>query len=265
MRILRMGAKIGNAGQITVARSPIAGAMISPTFAGMKLLLCVHRLSDHQPLLDMMAQQSGQPLSPQPDPQSATYLFQTRYMQHEIDICETGYGAFQTGYKLTKALARQRYHLALRAGMAHSYKADIPVGTIVNVIKDKPGDQTYIDGAPADLYEAGLLSIESFPHYREAFINMNNSYMNVMLPFKKVVSLTTGTYGEPTGYETRRDKYKADIETRDGLSFVYACMYERQPFYQLCCVERNLATGDTDGAKALEHLNNTLLDILQKL
>ncbi len=235
------------------------------TFAAMKLLLCVRRLSDHQPLLDAMAQQSGQQLSPQPDPQSATYIFQTRYMQHEIDICEMGYGAFQSGYKLTKALAKQRYHLALSASLCHAYKPDIAVGTIVNVIKDKPGDLTHTGSDTADLYESGLLSTDSFPHYREAFINMNNSYMNVMLPFKKVVSLTTAHYGDTATLDARREKYKADIETRDGLSFVYACMYERQPFYQLCCVERNLATGETDTTKALTTLNETLLDILQKL
>lgn len=239
--------------------------MISPTFAAMKLLLCVRRLSDHQALLDAIVHQSGQQLSPQPDPQSATYLFQTRYMQHEIEICEIGYGAFQSGYKLTKALTRQRYHLALSASLCHGYKPDLAPGTIVNVIKDKPGDLTFIDNHTADLYESGLLSMESFPHFREAFINMNNSYMNVMLPFKKVVSLTTAHYGDTATLEARREKYKADIETRDGLSFVYACMYERQPFYQLCCVERNLATGEADNTKALAQLNETLLDILQKL
>ena len=239
--------------------------MISPTFAAMKLLLCVHRLSDHQPLLDIMMQQSGQQLSPQPNPQSATYLFQTRYMQHEVDICELGYGAFQSGYKLTKALTRQRYHLALSASLCNAYKPDVAIGTIVNVIKDKPGDITYTATAAHDLYESGLISTESFPHFREAFINMNNSYMNVMLPFKKVVSLTTAHYSDTATLEARREKYKADIETRDGLSFVYACMYERQPFYQLCCVERNLATGENDTAKAQQQLNETLLDILQKL
>lgn len=239
--------------------------MISPTFAAMKLLLCVHRLGDHQPLLDAIAQQSGQQLSPPPDPQSATYLFQTRYLQHEIDVCETGYGAFQSGYKLTKALTRQRYHLVLSAALCHAYKPDLAPGTIVNVIKDKPGEWSYTADTSADLYESGLLHTESFPHYHEAFINMNNSYMNVMLPFKKVVSLTTGTYGEATHVDARREKYKADIETRDGLSFVYACMYERQPFYQLCCVERNLVTGEADTARALKTLNETLLDILQKL
>ena len=89
--------------------------------------------------------------------------------------------------------------------------------------------------------------------------------MNVMMPFKKVVSLTVGRYADLNDYQMNCEKYKADIETTDGLGFVYPCMYERQPFYQLNAVERNLATGEDDFEKAKLILNETLLDILQKL
>ena len=89
--------------------------------------------------------------------------------------------------------------------------------------------------------------------------------MNVMMPFKKVVSVTVNLYADAETFAYRKEKYKADIETGDGLGFVYACMYERQPFYQLNGVERNLSTKEHDYAKAQKSLNDTLLDILQKL
>ncbi len=89
--------------------------------------------------------------------------------------------------------------------------------------------------------------------------------MNVLMPFRKVVSVTVNQYANVNTYEAKREKYKADIETGDGLGFVYPCMYDRQPFYQLNAVERNLATGESDFDKAREKLNETLLDILQKL
>ena len=89
--------------------------------------------------------------------------------------------------------------------------------------------------------------------------------MNVMMPFKKVVSVTVNQYADVAAFQAKREKYKADTETGDGLGFVYACMYERQPFYQLCSVERNLATGEYDHDKALTSLNENLLDILQKI
>jgi hypothetical protein len=134
------------------------------------------------------------------------------------------------------------------------------------VIKDKPGDiGIKKTDAFADLYDLGLMNGESFPHFKGAFINMNNSYMNILMPFRKVVSVTVNQYGDADSYEAKREKYKADIETGDGLGFVYPCMFERQPFYQLNAVERNLATGENDPEKAKQKLNETLLDIIQKL
>ena len=187
-------------------------------------------------------------------------------MQHEIDICETGFGLFQTSYKTTKALSQKKYNLAIKASFCNAYKPTIAVGDIVNVIKDKPGDV----GMPTtagfiDLYDSSLLSDESFPHYRRGYVNMNNSYMNVLLPYKKVVAVTVNQYADTSSYILKRDKYQADVETGDGLGFVFACMYERQPFYQVNSVERNLATDEENIELAKQKLNEHLLDILQKL
>ena len=232
----------------------------------MKLLLCLNRLSDHTSLFEQLSRQSGEELTPKPDPQSANFVFSTHYLGHEIDVCETEFGLFQTSYKTTKALTQKRYHLALKASFCNAYKPELNICDIVNVIKDKPGDLGMNIGEEfQDMYDLKLTDAESFPHYKGAFINMNNSYMNVMMPFKKVVSVTVNQYADVNTYEAKREKYKADIETGDGLGFVYACMYERQPFYQINCVERNLTTGLYDHEKAKKSLNDTLLDILQKL
>ena len=228
----------------------------------MKLLLCVNRFSDFRTLLEGIAVRGEQ----LPDPSSANFIYSTHYLGHEIDICETGFGIFQTTFKITKTLSQKRYHLALKASFCNAYKADLQIGDVVNVIKDKPGDigMTEENGFK-DIYDLGLMNAESFPHFKGAFINMNNSYMNVLMPFRKVVSVTVNQYADVANYPIKQEKYKADIETGDGLGFVYPCMYERQPFYQLNVVERNLATGECDFEKAKEKLNETILDILQKL
>lgn len=232
----------------------------------MKLLLCVNRFSDFKSLLEGIAARGEQPQMPLPDPSSANIIYSLHYLGHEIDICETGFGIFQTTFKITKTLAQKRYHLALKASFCNAYKAELEIGDVVNVIKDKPGDigMPEADGFK-DLYDLKLIDGESFPHFKGAFINMNNSYMNVLMPFKKVVSVTVNQYADVANYLAKQEKYKADIETGDGLGFVYPCMYERQPFYQLNVVDRNLATGAHDFEMARERLNETVLDILQKL
>jgi hypothetical protein len=232
----------------------------------MKLLLCINHRSDFQPLFDSLAASREHPLIIFPEPTSSNFIYSFHYLQHEIDVCETGSGIFQTTFKVVKTLAQKKYHLALKASFCNGYKPELNIGDIVNVIKDKPGDigMTGENGF-VDLYDLNLLDKESFPHFKGAFINMNNSYMNVLMPFKKVVSVTVNHYADIHNYEAKRDKYKADIETMDGLGFVYPCMYERQPFYQLNAIERNLATGQYDREKAQVSLNDTLFDILQKL
>lgn len=232
----------------------------------MKLLLCINRSSDFKSLFDGIAIQSGQAKITMPDPQSANFTFSFHYLQHEIDVCETGFGIFQTTFKVTKALSQKKYHLALKASFCNAYKSELNIGDVVNVIKDKPGD-IGMPGANdmADIYDLGLMDSESFPHFKGAFVNMNNSYMNVMMPFRKVVSVTVNKYADVDSYDTKRLRYKADIETGDGLGFVYPCMYERQPFYQINAVERNLATGESNFEEAKQKLNDILFDLLQKL
>ena len=89
--------------------------------------------------------------------------------------------------------------------------------------------------------------------------------MNVFAPYKKVVGVTVNNYANTTTYLLRREKYKADCETVDGLAFVYACLYEQQSFYQLCVVERNLETLETNILLAIKAMNETLIDLTLKL
>ena len=55
----------------------------------------------------------------------------------------------------------------------------------------------------------------------------------------------------------RKEKYNADAETSDGLGFVYPCLFEKQSFYHLCFVEKNLSTGEENFDKAKKVMNET--------
>ena len=81
--------------------------------------------------------------------------------------------------------------------------------------------------------------------------------------FRLVIRLAV--YGDEQQFSTRKDKYQADIETTDGLGFVYACLSERQPFYQLNLVEKKLATREKNTTLTLENLNLELIELLQKI
>ncbi len=225
----------------------------------MKLLLCVRSLNDIQIALDQMNAQ------PEQD-KVLPYLYFTRILPHEVDIIETGVGIFQTTYKVTKTLQRQRYHLALKVTLGNAYKDTHVVGTVLNILNEKPGDYGTLEAEEwKDVYDLELLHREDPPQVRGGFVNLTNAYMNVFAPFKKVVGISVNHFADKSLYPIRLEKYKADCETTDGLGFSYLCLYERQTYYHLCVIERNLATGAEDHTKATEVLNLTLVELIKKL
>ena len=187
--------------------------------------------------------------------------------QHEISLLSTGYGGFQVGFHTATKLAGNQYHLVIKAGLANSFKADIALADIVNIINDKPGDVgTLHADSFEDLYDKQLLNIHDKPHQMGGFVNKTNAYINVFLPFRKVLSLTVNTASTNAALrEIRQAKYKPHIETPDGLPFAYACLWRGQPFYHLCAIAENFASGEKNEELALRMLNDTLIDIIQKL
>lgn len=225
----------------------------------MKLLLCVQSIHHLQPTL----QHHSAVLSPHP---TLKYLHTTKILQHSVHVLETGYGIQQTTYKLCKVLQLQRYHLALKLAFGSSYNPATGIGTVLNIVNEKPGDfGTSVQDEWKDLYDLHWLSRDDEPHFRGGFINLTNAYMNVFLPFKKVVGLTVNHLADTNRYLLKKEKYLAECETADGLGFAYTCLYEKQSYYSLCIVHRNLATGEENIDIAQQKLTDTLTDLLKKL
>lgn len=194
------------------------------------------------------------------------FLFTAKIQQHEVTGCVCGFGMFQVAYKVAKALLHKRYHLALKVSLCNAYKDSIAVGDVLNIINEKPGDYgSFVHGEWRDLYDFGLLQREQHPQQRGGFVNMTNSYMDVFLPYKKCVGVSVNDYGNSATFSLRAERYKADCETGDALGFVYPCLYERQAFYHLCVVEKNLSTQHSDATLALQRRQQLLQELLQKL
>ncbi len=225
----------------------------------MKLLLCVSCLDN----IDAALKEFSSPIQPHA---YLGFLHTAKILHHEIDILQTGVGVYQTTYKLTKVLSLQKYHLALKLSFGNAYKEDNPVGSVLNIINEKPGDYGMMsDGEWKDYYDLGLLRREAEPQVRGGFINLTNAYMNIFSPFKKSVGITVNNYADINSLALRKEKYKADCETGDGLGFTYTCLFEKQSFYHLCFVERNLVTGEAAIETARKAMNETLIDLIRKL
>ncbi len=225
----------------------------------MKLLLVVASVKDVQPFLQHFQ------LSPVQNA-GMKFMHSFKVLHHEVDLLETGVGVYQTTYKVTKAITATKYHLALKLSFGNSYKESTELGSILNIVNEKPGDfGMMVNNEWKDLYDLDLVKREDEPHVRGGLINLTNAYMNVFLPFKKSVGITVSHYADVSMVQSRIEKYKADCETGDGLGFTYPCLFEKQLLYHLCVIERNLATGQENFNLAIEKLNETLIDLIQKL
>lgn len=181
-----------------------------------------------------------------------------------IDFCETGHTAFETAFNLGGLMKTKRYHLVIFAGLANSLNNLMLDGQVLNVINDIPyqvGLESEHDFK--DVYQLNLLDKNKVPHQRGGFINLTNAYFNVFINLMKTASLTTNVLG---GNEATLNKkiehYPIHIETLNGISFQYACLFYKQSFYQLRAVEQNLILKTENKALALKNLNEELKKIV---
>jgi hypothetical protein len=198
-------------------------------------------------------------------PAELLFLQQAKLLHHEVDVLIAPGFALPLVYQLAKVLAKQKYHLAVKLSFASAYSATTAFGTTLNVLNEKPGDAgEYEDSSWKDVYDLHWLNREETPHVRGGFVNMTNAYMNIFMPFKKVVGLTVNRQAETAEILFRKEHYKAEVETSDGLAFVYTCLAEKQTYYHLAVVNRNLAI-DAKQENVNEAALHLLIDLIQKL
>ncbi len=73
-------------------------------------------------------------------------LFNGRFKKYNITILITGIGVVSTTYNLTKEILRTKYDLAFNVGIAGSFKKDIAIGDVVNVMEDRFSEFGVEDG-----------------------------------------------------------------------------------------------------------------------
>lgn len=197
---------------------------------------------------------------------SSAYAAKLNVLHHEVTVLYTGHTLQETAYRTTKVLQGNKFHLALLANTGTAYRPDLEIGQILNVVNEKPVEQgESINGEWNDFYALQKVNAEQEPHVRGGFINLTNAYMNVFLPYKKVVGVTVNHVANKAMLELRRNMYKVDCETTNALGFTYACLAEKQLHYHLCVVERNLATDFSSSEAAVLRLSQELITIVAKL
>ncbi len=138
------------------------------------------------------------------------------YKNHQIDFLVTGVGMVNTAFQLGKSL-RDKYDVAINAGIAGSFKKNIPIGTVVNVIEDCFSEMGAEDGDD-------FLSLED--------IDLGDPYVLIKKPFKNPIikalpkhyAITVNkVHGNEQSIKQVIRKYAPEIESMEGAAFFLAC------------------------------------------
>jgi futalosine hydrolase len=137
---------------------------------------------------------------------------------------------------MTKRLSSGfRPDLAINAGIAGSFRDDLPAGEVVIPVSDCFADAGIDTGKGfMTLAEAGLEDPDQYP-FRGGKIIAENKYVKKatgLLKPVKAITVNTST-GSTETIERLVNKYDPDIETMEGATFFYICTREEIPFLAL--------------------------------
>jgi len=151
----------------------------------------------------------------------------------ELNLLVTGVGSMATAWAIKKWLSENANpDLAINAGIAGSYRDNIPIGSVVMPVSDCFADSGIEDRDNfITLSEAGLTGADDFP-YQNGILHSHNEYVERMNSHLKAVDAITvnAATGSAVTIEKLIRKFNPAVETMEGATFFYICMVESIPF-----------------------------------
>ncbi|TAD84173.1 MAG: futalosine hydrolase [Bacteroidetes bacterium] len=188
-------------------------------------------------------------------------FLQSPLLRH-TDVLITGVGIAAATFQLTKRLHHEHYDLVIQAGVAGTFSASYPLGSVVLAGQDCFGDAgAFENGQFQSLTDMGFSTELEWIH--------NSHPMLAQLQLPVVRAITVGTITNHPDYTNAlRQKYAPDIETMEGAALHYVCQHLHKPYLQLRSIsnavgERNKELWELPAAIA--NLNATLQQLVQHL
>ena len=187
---------------------------------------------------------------------------------HEVDFLVTGVGMTATTYALTKKLSKKRYHLALNIGLAGTFREEIRIGEVVNIVTDCFADLGAEDGEKfLTLTQLGLQNPDKFPFWNGKLKSDEWENYSSLKTLKHVKGITVNkVHGHDESIQRSIRKFHPDVESMEGAAFFYVCMMEKVPSVQLRAISnrverRNPSTWNMD--LSLQNLNGVIMRFME--
>lgn len=199
---------------------------------------------------------------------ASTILALSQKDSHTVHFLITGVGLMAATYALTKEVTVNRPDAVIQAGMAGTFVAEHPLGTVVAVRSECIGDAGVKEETGfLSLFDLKLLSPGAQPWQEGKLVNGGRLLHTSGLPVVDGITVNEiSTSEERIGYY--RDSQKAQIESMEGAALHYVALLENIPFLQIRSLSNFI--GERDKSKwqlkeAIANLNRELQNILMKL
>jgi len=195
-----------------------------------------------------------------------------RYIHKDltIDIVVSGIGMVAKAYYLGRQLQSENYDLALNIGIAGSYKKEIPIGEVVNVVEDQFSEMGAEDGEGfISIVDMNFVEFDSFPYSKGKLINETDFVRFGLEDLIKTKGITSNTiHGRLASITDLIDKFNPDVETMGGAAFLFACLTESIPCAQIRSISNYVEVRDRSGWKvemAIEQLTKHVMNVFEYL
>jgi futalosine hydrolase len=187
---------------------------------------------------------------------------------HDIDILVSGVGMVATASWTSRELARERYELALNLGVCGSFNPTLVPGMVVHVVSDCIAELGAEDGdAFLTIQQMRLLGENEFPFDQGRLVNASPPPNRALAALRTARGITVNTvHGNEPSIQRVTERFKPDVESMEGASFMYAALIHGVPFAQVRAVSNVVERRNRGAWKldlAIRELGETAWRLLQ--
>ena len=168
--------------------------------------------------------------------------------------------------RVSRALAKAHFDIALNLGVCGSFDAALPPGTVVHVTSDRIAELGAEDGDT-------FLTMETLhllgPDDRAEITNVNPPDSDALRALPSVRGITVNTvHGRESSIAEIVKRFRPQVESMEGAAFMYACTMEGVRYAQIRAVsnvveKRNRQAWKLD--EAIARLGETALAVVEQL
>lgn len=223
----------------------------------MRILLVVATEPEIAPLLRRLQHVSG------------SERFRTYRMNNaELHVVVSGVGMVATAAETAFRIGKSTYDLLINAGICGSFKREIQIGEVVNVISEFQPELGAEDHDQfISVFDLGIADRNQWP-YRNGWMELS-SRSEVFSSLRKCKGLTVNTAsGNQRTIDLLNENVSADVESMEGAGFVRAALMTETPAVQIRAVSNYVEPRDRrkwNIPLAITNLNEALFNELNAI